>query len=485
MNRNNSRPNIIVIILDALRAKSVSCYGYNKRTTPYLDDFALENFLFRHAFTTSTWTIPTHASMLSGLYLSQHRIENVKGDRRFNESIVTLPQALHERGYTTAAFSQNMLFSPEYHFEDFDTFKTLDERLDVERLTGRKRKTGDLGNVFGKASKYMAKAKAPRRIFNSIYDWIKADHDPFFLMVNITNTHYPWAPPLGLLLSEVGMKNLKHLTNDNLVNLKPFQYNSGNWETTETQRRMWRLLYDASIMHVDREVGRFLRKLQGWQGWNNTYIVVTADHGEMLGEYRNIVGHTLCLHDNILHVPMIIKVPHNSIGTEVEGVVQTVDLYPTVLDWAGVTTEHIPPAQLKRASLTRAMAEPNIMDGLAFAEEDYTDSYNVMDGLLRVNPNMDENKYPKRQVAIRSATHKYIWYDDRPGEFYNLVKDPDEGNNLFGHETGKDNEIFKDLQRSLETWYENLEIFPPRQAGGSAVIDGEAYERLRELGYVD
>jgi arylsulfatase A-like enzyme len=186
-----------------------------------------------------------------------------------------------------------------------------------------------------------------------------------------------------------------------------------------------------------------------------------------------------------LHVPMIIKVPHNSIGTEVEGVVQTVDLYPTVLDWAGVTTEHIPPAQLKRASLTRAMAEPNIMDGLAFAEEDYTDSYNVMDGLLRVNPNMDEKKYPKRQVAIRSATHKYIWYDDRPGEFYNLVKDPDEGNNLFGHETGKDNEIFKDLQRSLETWYENLEIFPPRQAGGSAVIDGEAYERLRELGYVD
>ena len=131
MNSGNPKPNIIVIILDALRAKNVSCYGYNKRTTPNLDGFAADNVLFHRAFTTSTWTIPTHASMLSGLYLSQHRIENVKGDRRFNDAIITLPQALREEGYTTAAYSQNMLFSPQHHFEDFDIFNTLDERLDA------------------------------------------------------------------------------------------------------------------------------------------------------------------------------------------------------------------------------------------------------------------------------------------------------------------------------------------------------------------
>jgi arylsulfatase A-like enzyme len=314
---------------------------------------------------------------------------------------------------------------------------------------------------------------------------MQTTREPFFLMVNLTNTHYPWAPPPGLLLSEVGIKNLRHLANDNLVNIKPFQYNSGRRKITDTQKRMWLSLYDASIMHVDREVGRFIKNLQKWQGWNNTNIVITADHGEMLGEYRDIVGHTLCLHDNILHVPMIMRTPSNASGRVVERVVQTLDLYPTILEWAGVKTSGIPAAQLRRPSLLRSLAEPGKLDGFAFAEEDYTDSYDVLGGLKRVNPKMDENLYSKRQVAIRSATHKFIFYDDRPGEFYNLEEDPNEEVNQFDRVIGEDKKILLNMQTTLDSWVNDLEVFPPRHIGRNGEIDVEVYDRLRELGYLE
>jgi len=93
-----SRPNIILLILDTLRAKNMSCYEYPLRTTPHLDAFASENTLFLRAFSPATWTVPSHASMLSGLYLSQHRIENIQMTRRFHPDIVTLPVALRSVG---------------------------------------------------------------------------------------------------------------------------------------------------------------------------------------------------------------------------------------------------------------------------------------------------------------------------------------------------------------------------------------------------
>ena len=101
------RPNILVLILDTLRARNVSCYGYSVRTTPHLDAFAQDAVLFKRAYTTTTWTVPSHASMLSGLYLSQHRVENIQRDRRFHQAIVPLPSALREVGYKSAGFSQN------------------------------------------------------------------------------------------------------------------------------------------------------------------------------------------------------------------------------------------------------------------------------------------------------------------------------------------------------------------------------------------
>lgn len=478
------RPNILVIILDALRAKNVSCYGYPLQTTPHLDAFASRNVLFKRAYTTSTWTIPTHASMLSGLYLSQHRLENIERNRRFHESIVPLPAALRLAGYTTAAFSHNTLFSPAHHFDYFDEFYGLED------LPGSELLSGWLGHGSAHAPRlveqighYLEKVRRPRAFFGAIYQWIQAQdvNTPFFLMANLINTHYPWAPPPHILLKQLGFRPKRFLQPD-LLALDPWRFNSGLKQVTAEHRRLWHVLYDGALRHVDRELGQLLNRLQTWRGWRDLVVVITSDHGEMLGDHRDIVGHTLSLHDNILHVPLVIRHPDYPSGLAVEGVVQTVDLYPSVVEWAGVPRDSIPAAQLQRPSYSLAVGAPDRPSGYAFAEEDYTDSYNVLQGLVGLNPAMEPNKYPRQQIAVHSANHKYIWCDDRPSEFYDLVSDPLEMQNLL---PDKERSLdLVELQHALAEWRSGLEVFPPQAVQTPDELDAQVEERLRALGYI-
>lgn len=481
----HGRPSILVIILDALRAKNVSSYGYSVRTTPHLDRFAGENVLFRRAYTTSTWTIPTHASMLSGLYLSQHRLENIRRDRRFHESVVPLPAALRPAGYETAAFSQNMLFTPAHHFDCFDTFYGPEDLRELRWLSGQLfAGSSGTNGLVDRFNSYLEKMFRPRAFFDAIFDWIGAQDSstPFFLMANVLNAHYPWAPSPDILLSQLRF-NPRHLLRSEFTLLKPWQFNSGLKQVTDTHRRVWRSLYDAAAIHLDRELGRFLERLRRWHGWQDLVVVVTSDHGEMLGDYRDLVGHMLSLHDNILHVPLVVRHPDYPSELTVEGVVQTVDLYPSIVEWAGVGSDSIPTAQLQRPSYSKAVDSPDSLSGYAFAEEDYSDSYDVIDGPIGTNPKMKADKFPRRQVSVRSATHKYIWCDDRPGEFYDLLSDPSETNNVFSQNA--DAPVMAELEQILEGWYSGLEVFPPRIEERPGEEDAELIERLRRLGYVE
>jgi hypothetical protein len=130
------------------------------------------------------------------------------------------------------------------------------------------------------------------------------------------------------------------------------------------------------------------------------------------------------------------------------------------------------------------MAAANDPGGLAFAEEDYTDSYDVIERLLDVNPGMDPMRYPRQQIAVRSATHKYIWYNDRPGDLYNLSVDPDEEHNLIQSDNDSDRLVLTELQDALAAWRSGLEVFPPRVVDDVAEMDTATIERLRGLGYV-
>ena len=462
MRPNFQKPNVIVIILDAVRAKNISAYGYSTETTPCLDAFAAENVLFKRAFSPATWTIPTHASLLTGLYLSQHKIESMKADRYFNDGIVTLPTALRSHGYHTAAFSQNILFSPQYQLDGFHEFHDMDEIWKSHPLLRRLRWAFNESSTWQRSVvvRYIRKLSGLRLFLDAMLNWIEARNEttPFFLMANVVNAHYPWAPPPEALWREVGFK-ASILRNRELFAPKPYQFNSGKRPVTKTHHHFWLALYNAAIAHVDQEVGRFLRRLRLWRGWQNTIVVVTADHGELLGDYEDIFGHMLSLHDSLIHVPLIIRHPAYPGRIVAERVVQNLDLYSSILEWTGCPTDTIPPAQLQRPGLSIAMQAPNDSGGVAFAEEDYTDSYNPIEGLLRVNPTMDPKKYPQRQISVRTATHKYIWADDQPRKFYNLSSDPEESLNLINVNTSVEQAILKNCTKLWKRGALNWSVF--------------------------
>lgn len=484
---SKERPHIILIVLDAVRASNMSAYGYPISTTPYIDAFANNNLLFRRAFAPATWTIPTHASLLTGLYLSQHRIENVNRDRSFNKAIVTLPQLLRSNGYRTVSFSQNVLFSAEHHLADgFDEFYRFEDLLHSQKNQRLSRFfANDSSRIGHMIRRYLRKMRAPRLIFDSLHQWFNScdDQKPLFLMTNITNAHYPWAPPVNLLWSRLGW-DIRRLRTNDFVTLDPFGYNSGKKKFTDVHRRIWGHLYDAAITHVDREVGRFLAKLQRSPKWSNTIVIITADHGELLGDYRNIVGHTLSLHDHLLHVPLIIRHPDYANSVTVERVVQTLDLYASILKWLNLPSQQIPNSQNQRPSWSEAIDNAKDRDGIAFAEEDYTESYDVIRGLLRVNPGMNPQKYPRQQIAVHSARYKYIWFDDRPGEFYDLEVDPLEAHSLLHTTSPVEQSVLQSLQKALDDWRSNLELFPPVRIDKTAEVEPEVLAHLRDLGYV-
>ena len=480
------RPHIVIVILDSLRARNVSAYGYGTETTPFLDSFAADNVLFRRAISAATWTVPSHASILSGLYVSQHRVESLEADRSFNEAIVPLPAALRAHGYRAAAFSQNILFSSSNHLDaGFDEFYEIDQVFSSTVLKLLARVSESSASPLRLPARYLRKMIAPRLVLDRAFEWITA-HDrrtPSFLFVNVLAPHFPWTVPPGVLFRGERL-NPKYLIQPDFITLKrQWEFNSGLREITKEHRRVWKLLYDASIRHVDREVHRFLDRLRAWRGWDNTVLVLTSDHGEMLGE-GGIVGHVLTLRDNLIHVPLILRHPDYRNGHAVEGVVQTLDLYPSALEWAGVGRDSVPAAQLQRTPLSNAVENASETNGFAFAEEDYTDSYRPIDKLRSVNPKMDPHMYPASQTCIRSATHKYVWYADRPAALFDLMADPDEQHDLLRNGDDKGEVIAAPLRETLESWRHGLEMFPPVSRGEGKEMDDETMERLRALGYV-
>lgn len=474
-------PNIILIILDAVRARNLSAYGYPERTTPHIDAFAERHLLFERAFTTSTWTIPTHHSMLSGLYLSQHGLSSVETNVSFNENIVPLPAALREIGYVSAGFSQNLLFSPRFHFDSFDVFHTTVTPTSVAAANANFKKPGKRLTRLGMLRRYAHKAFSLSSFMESLEQWIRSRpaREPFFLAANIAQVHAPWAPPPGLLLRKLG-RHIPRLTDPDFSAPKPFEINSKKKPVTDLHRLIWKRLYDSSLIHTDRVVGGFLRRLARWPGWQNTILILTADHGELLGDFNDIFGHTLTLNDRIMHVPLILKHPDYGQPGRVRGVVQTLDLYPTILGWNGY--RQVPSAQLQRPTLDEALSAPGDEGGTAVAEEDYTRNYDVISGLRRVNPGMKLDLYPRQQTAYRNANFKLMMYDDRPSALYDMRADPDEAAAITAESPNGHLETIRRLAMELEIWRSNLEVFPPRIAGPNT--DTQVDERLRDLGYL-
>ena len=295
-------PNVLILLLDAFRADHSSAYGYERPTTPHIDELARSGTLFERAFATSSYTLASHASLLTGLLPHEHRAEWVEPMEYRSCDCPTLGEKLQERGYATAGFSANPYwFTREYgfargfhRFEDFfgnaadaairTTFGRAIEQLVLPRV-------GYLQIPGRKSAEFQN-----RRLLRWLDD---TQSRPFFAFVNYFDVHDPYLPPEPYR-HRFSSKPVGGLINWRITGLDP--------HLTEDEIAGEVDAYDGAITYIDEQIGALLDELDERGILENTVVIVTSDHGEEFGEH-GLLLHGHGLHAQSIHVPLIVVGP--------------------------------------------------------------------------------------------------------------------------------------------------------------------------------
>lgn len=408
--------NLIIIGFEPLGAKHVGAYGYSKNTTPNLDKFSTTAFLFRNAISPSSWTLPVFMSWFTSLYPSQHKLVNKYSTYTDTEqilsnltdlspSVVTLAQVLKSAGYKTAGFTGGAALTGTFGYRlGFDTY--------FDNVT------------FGGFELAMPKA----------LKWLQTHKDnKFFLFVAAYDVHgrYPLPQNYNNKFADPNYTGKYKGNEEEYWELRNRSVDRLPLNLTQEDVKFWESIYDAKILGADKRFKAFVEQLKTMGLMDNTIIIVSSGSGNEYYEH-NAFDHGLSLYDELIHVPLIIKIPDRE-GHAIESQVRTIDIMPTVLDLLQIDYEQSIARQMQGTSLVPLLSGQHDLQLDAFSETDY---------LL--------------QVFKRSwRTHdgwKYIHsLDTEKRELYHLVEDPQELNNLIHNETKIAYELEQKLFKHLNT----------------------------------
>ena len=486
----SGRPNILLIVMDTVRADHLSLYGYHLNTTPYLKKLALESTVFNNAFAAAPWTLPSHASIFTGLYPGQHgtNAEHFWLD----DSYRTLAEMLHDNGYQTVSFSNNDYIT-SYHnmVQGFERTwykgKWTDEIKMPDQSLG-----GSVVSLLNWLRDYfrteiLAKViKNPASIWDypsaavtdkAVSEWLNRGRDrdrSFFMFINYMDAHFPYDPDdetAGLFLNkeELEMSYKLKLRNP------PIEYfldmSKGGY--TEKDIRIMNRLYDASIHYLDGELEKLFDTFKKLGIYDRTLIIIASDHGEYLGS-RNRLAHGLGLEEEVLHVPLIARYPGLfKAGERDDTVVTHVDIPETILSFAKIEERPKEKPETQLLFDLKDDLRPNV-----FAE-----SFFPLNLLVGASLRDDNSGLFVEEKTIRNRTYQFIWKSRGEPEFYNVADDPSEMNDIYSSE----NEKAEEMKRQLLQWTKTLPRVSPSVPQTSGISKKEKFEmiqKLRALGYV-
>ncbi len=321
------RPNVLLIVLDTQRAMSMSAYGYARPTTPNLERLAASGVRFDEAYSTAPWTLPSHASIMTG-----HWVHELSTDwsRPLDGTFPTLAEALDSLGYVTGGFTANVVNTSAEsgiargftHYDDYPLFfSAILRSTNLGReITGSPR----LLELFNRHSQFGRKA-APD-VSSEFLAWLDHHEDrPFFAFLNYFDAHDPYPAPAPFDTLFGAPRNRERPDIAQLA-----------WKVwTPEQVAVQRNAYEASIAFVDHQLGLLFEELQQRGRFDNTVVIVTADHGEEFYEHK-LMRHGNSVYRASVNVPLILRYPPRlPAGTRVPEAVSLRDLPATVLDLAG------------------------------------------------------------------------------------------------------------------------------------------------------
>ena len=438
------RPNILLITLDTTRWDYVSAYGQREKVTPAVDKLAEEGVVYRNAISTSSWTLPSHASMFTGLLPTFHGAHYVKTDaeidgeifkaNRLAPDLPTLAEELKKAGYRTGAVIGGPLLHSRFGVDrGFDYYNDQDLRSH-------------------KGVEFYRSASDTTRLAT---DWLKShvhmsEGEPFFLFLNYFDAHNPYIPPEPWGDPDVP---------EELVAIHDGHYEGvfkGDRELTEEESRVLTSQYSGEISFMDKQIERLFFELKFLGVYETTMIVVTSDHGESFGEHR-LLGHGRALYEELIRVPLIIKYPLDDSKTGIiERRVSTVSLMPTLLEYIG----HEVPDTVASGTLDEE-------DQILVAESTRDIAWIVAFG----------KRFDKDSKALYDGNYKLIWNSTGEHELYDIVADPSEEKNLFGTIPDVEKRFQAQLEPLIEESQRASSFDPPE-------IDNEQRENLRKLGYL-
>ncbi|MFQ5353410.1 MAG: sulfatase-like hydrolase/transferase [Thermodesulfobacteriota bacterium] len=431
--RSVSQTNVLIITLDAVRADHLGFMGNKTVKTPCLDRMAAEGVVFKNHFAQSHITIPSHVSMLASKF---PRTINTMDNYKYNFPVLnTIPERLGKEGYRCSAVVSAALLNPEW-------------------CRGIERGFGDYFPVLGME-------RAGSQCVNILSDWISADREkPFFSWIHIFDAHFPYqAPkPFHKMYAAGTGKDSKAVDSVEMHAL------TKNWLTQKgiTDVDLPISEYGAEITYLDYELDRLFKHMEALGVLDNTLIMITADHGEYLGERGNYFCH-VGVFDETMRIPLIIRLPEKlPAGEVVEGMSMNIDLVPTALEILG----------LKGDGLEGSSLMP-LIEKKAEEVHEYV---------------IDEGAHGS-QIAIRTTKWKFIkTLEDvsySPGfklkkgltELYDLVNDPGETTNAAKENSA----VTAGFETLLSKW------LAERRGGEEAEMieaDEETKQKLEALGYL-
>jgi len=407
-------PNIILITLDTTRADRMGFLGSTRNLTPNLDALARQSVVFSRAYAQAPLTPPSHATILTGTYPQFHQVNDMQTP--LARDLPYGPQILREHGYHTAAFIGAIVLQPEPPYAP-----GFDRGFDLYDAGFHYEGPGE--------DRYSTVQRRGAEVVAHALTWMsKHPRGPFFVWIHLYDAHDPYDPP------------------------EPYKTRHSSAP------------YDGAIEYEDNAVGKLLRQLKMRGVLDSAIVTVMADHGESLGAHGEDT-HGVFLYDETIHVPLLIKLPHNaSGGKKIEERVELVDVMPTLLQRVGIA---IPPEMQGESLLA-------LMTAKAAAPEPDSQPWRDRPAYAQAEYSHDTFGWSALQ-SLRSGKYLYVQAPRR--ELYDEAVDPDADNNLAAASTAVADTLARELRSLRDKTVSTREVPKP-------VLDTSAQEKLGALGYM-
>jgi arylsulfatase A-like enzyme len=444
--------NVILLSIDTLRKDHLGCYGYDRPVSPNLDRFARENILCSNVYAQAPYTLPSHGSLFTSLYPSTHGLESMQN--RMPPDVVVLAEALSREGWSTASFNGSGYLSHTFGFSrGFDLYCEVDP----------------LGSRYygGKPILSVELNDGSSGTFDRTLDWIGEMRErPFFLFLHTYMVHDYLPPREYAEFFNKGSPSDLEPGEAGGMDLRGYKDSGNHSDLSPENLAFFINMYDGTIRAVDDMFAELITHLEALDLYEKTLIIVTSDHGEEFLEHGSLL-HMTSVYEELIRIPLIMKVPGRSGGRVIDSTLNQVDIMPTLLDLLAIEA----PAGMQGVSFVR------LLDGTEGGDRAIYSEVNVSKQVRKTCIMQDGWKY------IEGDTSGKLRYPAAlPRELYRLDGDPGEIENLSGRHEELENRLRDRMQRFQE------ELQKARKRYGadssSSEVSPELMEKLKQQGYL-